>query len=381
MATNFVRASYTEVIDLQTVNGKCSIVGIHTPTGRAPYEKLEGFFHQYKKYRYKGISSLVMAPAANLPVDPLGLTGVSGTTDLMDPRDALNPIMFHGVHGQAINSVVDKLFANHGASTALGNPNVTAGFISDTADKIDEDMTSSGSLSPAERSYYTFLTDPTWKKMGVQSLIRLKNLHPLVWKMARSIPLLPNVGSSTALTGQGDSSLRYSGSALDNGVPKDTVATTVSASSYVQGEVPNLNLAATGSGGNNQIYVQEFTNGVTRLGWLPTLTYGSNGLQVSILPKLFMGVLVLPPAYNVEQFFRLSIRHVFEFADFTTNLKQLEFTTAWPNVGIGPVGYYNWIDYTDPEGGSKTVAVSDVDFGGTLDCIDAQSNLVSDGVN
>ena len=88
--TNYVKATYTEIIDLQTVNGKCSIIGIHTPTGNGPYSKLRGFFTQFRKFKYLGIDRMVMAPAANLPVDPLGLTGVQGTTDLMDPRDTLN---------------------------------------------------------------------------------------------------------------------------------------------------------------------------------------------------------------------------------------------------------------------------------------------------
>lgn len=55
------------------------------------------------------------------------------------------------------------------------------------------------------------------------------------------------------------------------------------------GAVPTV-----GSHGNE--YVQEFTNGCARLGWLPTTTYiqGSNVPQISALPKLFMGMLVLP---------------------------------------------------------------------------------------
>lgn len=62
MATNYAKASYTEVIDLQTTNGKTSIIGIHTPVGVKPYRRLYGFFNQFRKYRYRGISSLVMVP-------------------------------------------------------------------------------------------------------------------------------------------------------------------------------------------------------------------------------------------------------------------------------------------------------------------------------
>lgn len=381
MATNYARASYTEVIDLQTVNGKCSIVGIHTPTGRKPYEKLKGFFLQYKKFRYKGISKMIMVPAANLPVDPLGLTGVNGTTDLMDPRDALNPIMFHGVHGQTINQIVDRLYANNGTGSSNYITNPTVGYLSSSVDLKEFDLPSSspGSVPPAERAYYNFLTDPRWKKFGIQSMVSLKNLHPLVWKMARSMPMLPGL-ESTANSDVGTGVERLSNDTLTGGVPD--VNALITGSQFpvsTQNAIPNVPGLGTEDEPSYRAFVQEFTNGVTRLGWLPTTVMGREGIGITGLPKLYMGVLVLPPAYNVEQFFRLSIRHVFEFSGFTTNVESFAGNISFPGVGLDPA-YFNWIDYTD-ESGSKVEAVSKVDYGGTLDCLDASSSIVSDGVN
>lgn len=380
MATNYARASYTEVIDLQTVNGKCSIVGIHTPTGRKPYEKLKGFFLQYKKYRYKGISKMVMCPAANLPVDPLGLTGVNGTTDLMDPRDALNPIMFHGCHGEAINQIVDRLYANNGASDATGIVNPSVGYLSSSADLKEFDLPSASTspTPPAERAYYNFLTDPRWKKFGIQSMVKLQKLHPLVWKVARSMPMLPNSGGTYDY---GTGVIRSTADTVSNGVPNTTTVLGLSSPTYPQNEIPSIPQAGTEAGESSvRAFVQEFTNGVTRMGWLPTTSFGREGLGITVLPKIFMGVLVLPPAYNVEQFFRLSIRHVFEFAGFTTNQDSLMPTLTEPSTGFD-APYFNWINYTDAESGAKVEAVSNVDYGGTLDCLDASSTLISDGVN
>lgn len=367
MATNYVKATYTEIIDLQTIRGQTSIVGIHTPTGSGPYSKLLGYFHNFRKYHYKGISKLIMIPAANLPVDPLGLTGVQGTTDLMDPRDALNPIQFHGVHGEHLTSVVDQFYGHHGvAFDANGRANPSVGFVSDTADKIDNG-------NPASSvSYYRALTDPTWKKFGIQSGVTLRRLHPLTWRVVRSSPLVPNlINPSQGMIRTGD------------GINSDTGVTGGNVPMWSNLEISNVPNTVAGEANVRQ-FIQEFTNGVAPLGWLPTSNMAQNGeVTVNILPKLFMGILVLPPAYNVEQFFRLSIRHVFEFRDFTASTGLLgtgSISLPGINISNNITGYYNWIDYTDPEG-KKIAEISDYTEGTTLDCIGAASEVISDGVN
>lgn len=370
MATNYARASYTEIIDLQTVNGQTSLIGIHTPTGKSPYEKLAGFFTNYRKYRYKGISKIVMVPAAQLPVDPLGLTGVTGTTDLMDPRDTLNPILFHGAHGENMSNVIDNFYAQHGTSFIDGRANPTSGYVSDSADKID------ASNPVADNNYYRFLTDPTWRKFGIQSGVRLSRLVPLTWRLTRTMPMLPS-------TADGPVGILKATSDGTTNPPATTALPSNSVATYPQGEIPAI--SGVGGGSFSRGFVQEFTNGVTRLGWLPTTSFSSgsmNTVSITVLPKLFMGILVLPPAYNVEQYFRLSIRHVFEFKDFTMSLgpmgRQAMTLPETPNV-TDRSGYYNWIDYTTD--GAKVSQVSDYNEGTTLDCIGAKSEVVSDGVN
>lgn len=81
-------------------------------------------------------------------------------------------------------------------------------------------------------------------------------------------------------------------------------------------------------------HVQLFTPRLQRLGWLDTrnvLTQGADlgGEGVSTiddaffkqinyaeLPEIFMGVILLPPAYGVEQYYRMIIDHYFEFKGF-----------------------------------------------------------------
>lgn len=380
MTTNYARASYTEIIDLQTINGQTSIIGIHTPTGLGPYQKLAGFFRSFRKYRYKGISRILMVPAANLPVDPLGLTGVQGTTDLMDPRDALNPIEFHGCHGESLDQVLNLFYANNGTGLGVnGVSNPSPGYVSASADKIE--VANVVSSVP----YYRYLTDPSWKKFGIQSGVKLSRLHPLTWKVARTMPMLP--GSSAAGTGQ----IRTAGSnvAEQGGIfATDTFNSPVSNATFPKGEIPTVVAA---EGGYRSAFVQEFTNGVTPLGWLPTVTFGANGVnndeisqsapQLTVLPKIFMGMLVLPPAYNVEQYFRMSIRHVFEFREFTQSLGGFGYGEIQiPEIITNFTGYYNWIDYTDTSG-KKIAEISTYNEGTTLDCIGANSQVISDGVN
>lgn len=378
MTTNYARASYTEIIDLQTINGQTSIIGIHTPTGLGPYQKLAGFFRSFRKFRYKGISRILMVPAANLPVDPLGLTGVQGTTDLMDPRDALNPIEFHGCHGESLDQVLNQFYVNNGTGTPQDDiTNPSPGFISTSADKVD--VANVVSSVP----YYRYLTDPSWKKFGIQSGVRLSRLHPLTWKVARTMPMLP--GSSSPGTGQ----IRGTGATTEQaGVQTNSAVVPVNVATYPKGELP---IVKASDGSYVTSFVQEFTNGVAPLGWLPTVTFGTAGVnndeisqsapQLTILPKIFMGMLVLPPAYNVEQYFRMSIRHVFEFREFTQSLGGFGYGEIQiPEIIANFTGYYNWIDYTDTSG-KKIAEISTYNEGTTLDCIGANSQVISDGVN
>lgn len=378
MATNYVKASYTEIIDLQTINGTTSIVGLHTPVGSSPYQRLKGFFDQFRKFRYKGISSLVMVPAAQLPVDPLGLTGVTGTTDLMDPRDQLNPILFHGCHGENLGSILDSIYS---ASEYMRNP--TTGS-QDTISQVGKNVSDSAVESKFENTnlayygYYKCLTDVSWKKYGIQSGVRLKHLHPLVWKVAQNHPLVPtlqegNIGelvsTQTAYDTPSEIATKSTASSLNN-------------AGFVYGGISQQVMAGvTDFTITRPVYQQQFTNGCASLGWLPTTQIGSDGKNYQVtLPKLYMGLLVLPPAYNVEQFFRCAIRHEFEFRDFTSSLGNMGLGAN--ALGVNPIAhsYFNWIDYSTS---AKAVSEASVPMscGETIDVIGGSSQIVSDGVS
>lgn len=370
MATNYATATYMEVIDLQTTADKESIIGIHTPIGLSPYRRLKGFFQQFRKYRYNGIKSLVICPAAQLPVDPLGLTGVVGTTDLMDPRDSLNPILFHGAHGESLTSVLDEIYGSVSYTNGTGNiGSLDGNNVAPSADEFSADFTNGA-------NYYSKLTDSTWRKFGIQSGVKLSNLKPLVWSVAQNMPTLPsfngdNTSGEDRNRGVFESFfINQDNIPVDVGIAQDGPVGMNSVVVPVGNNATFRNLDGDAPYGLAHAYKQQFTNRMTTLGWLPT-SYDSGvasenatlpTIGVTILPKLFMGVLVMPPAYNVEQFFRCCIVHSFSFKDFTSSLNLMDAATL-PSTLESSTPYTNWIDY-----------------GSTLDSIGAKSNQISDGV-
>lgn len=382
MATNYANATYTEVIDLQTVPDTVSIIGIHTPLGYSPYRRLRGFFDQFRKFKYNGIKSLVMIPAAQLPIDPLGLTGVPGTTDLMDPRDALNPILFHGCHGESLTTILDEIYGTVGlVNTASGNVTTVDGNnVAPSADEFKQSIATGDAIT----QYYGKLTDSSWRKFGIQQGVKLSNMRPLVWQVAQNMPTLP---SATTASGQNAVDIANRGKFApisERGTDGymdypanetyDTPGgpTVVSVPRDYPVELPNY---VDGTLGMSIAYKQQFTNRMTTLGWMPTaydngLNTGGQQITQTMLPKLFCGVLVMPPSYNIQQFFRMVIVHSFSFKDFTSSLGLMGSPGVLGSESAG-TPYRNWIDYGDSK---------DVKFGDTLDTIGASADVVSDGV-
>lgn len=396
--TNYAKATYREIIDLETTPGITNIIGIHTPVGVEPYTKMRGFFSQFRKYRYKGCR-ISFVPASNLPIDPLGLTGVPGTTDLMDPRDALNPILFHGCHGESLAVALNNIYSsnfylNGNENTYYGNQQV------ETSTSLEEQKIPS-TTSFIERTYYACLTDPKWKKYGIQSSFTIRGLHPLTWVLNTSRPIVPAVNPSTAgakpwaSESEGRAPLypdlmNYS---TDNSPLRDISDSGLTGPSE-QFLVPNndgkgwyayKNASGSTVIGQSDLQQDMFTGRVARLGWLPTYTMvpGATTQTIAQLPRLYMGVLILPPAYNVTQFFRCAITHYFEFRDFTTSLSGMDVIR--PSEPLGYSGhpkhsYFNWIDYGDAkqsiEKDSSSIAVTE---GNSLD-VTGDLRTVSDNV-
>ncbi|AXB22595.1 capsid protein [Alces alces faeces associated smacovirus MP78] len=322
MTTNKAFASYHEIIDLHTESDKVGVIGIHTPTDYTPHRMFGGYFKQFKKFKYLGCS-ISLVPAARLPADPSQVSYGAGEPPI-DPRDLLNPIMFHGCHGNDLGNVLNRLYT-------LNSDGVSGGFAtniqeSDSVLKFEEITNSYYDDNLLENLYYKALTDNTWRKAHPQRGFRKGGLRPLIYSMATNVQIMnPNEFSTERLAGSnGHLSIT---SPINTGMPED-FAFSVSGSSgrFSRGVIDDG--------------VKVFTPHLTGLGWLDTRSVITQGVEsdwttlsdtdaiasaqdsivnkevVTTLPKIFMGVILLPPAYKTEQYYRMIINHRFGFKDF-----------------------------------------------------------------
>lgn len=336
-ATNYARATYQEVYDLSTVSGKLSIIGIHTPTGTTPRQMLSGFFNQFSKFRYTGCN-VTMIPAAQLPADPLQVSYEAGET--IDPRDLLNPILFHGCHGQDLSSILNTIYADQGHIHTGSSAEVT---------ELNFDETTTLGLANVEGMYYAGLSDPTFRKFNVQTGVKLNGLHPLVHSLATTLPVLagagdiaPRIEENGSMAGMGN----YAAIANENW--SGNFATEAA---YLANRLQTVRME--------------------RLGWLPTTRMnGTDPTNLATLtsvpvqlPRIFMGVLILPPSYKQELYFRMVITHNFEFKDFSSCLNKAALSAFAPNGD-----YVNWLP--DSAVASET----------SLEAINANVELTTAGV-
>lgn len=330
MATNFASAQYQEIIDLHTESDKVSVIGIHTPQGAKPRKMLEGFFKQFRKYKYNGCS-LVMVPAARLPADPLGVSYEAGEPG-SDPRDLLNPILFHGCHGDNLNAALNSIYKGSFDfdSTSIGLDQNDSATV--PAEAIDW-----------ESHYYRALSDRSFQKSNIMSPFRKKGLHPLVYNVASNHQILPTEKSFDV------------GKLVD-----DDDGTGYEFDGSLHGRIVN------GKGGATIITPQFMTNRLQSLGWLDTKQVINSEVSPNanpsdtVLPKIFMGLLLLPPCYKTEMYFRMVLTHSFSFKEFNTSLSL-----------SGAVDYNDW---------NQDLSSSKDERHASLDLINSDAEVVTDGV-
>lgn len=330
MTTQYANASYQEVIDLHTESDSVSVIGIHTPISDTPHKMMKGFFEQFKKFKYAGCS-VSLVPAARLPADPLQVSYEAGETTI-DPRDMLNPLMFHGCHGNDLGMVLNRLYnLNSGNSLSSDSVNLHQGNVIQS-DFVESDLILDG--QELENLYYKALTDNTWKKAHPQRGFRKSGLHPMIYSLATTQQIMNEslIAAPTSPYNIG----------LTRGVPAPAEFDydTVSNPAEWSVDVPI----------NRQFKLM--TPRIQKLGWLDTKqvlttagsvdgTFDTTGMSESevrealseaftgalngivesqevyaTLPKIYMGVILMPPAYKTEQYFRMIITHHFEFKNF-----------------------------------------------------------------
>lgn len=328
MTTNFATANYQEVIDLHTESDTVSVIGIHSPCTDTPRKMLSGFWKQFRKMKYNGCS-IALVPAARLPADPLQVSYPAGEPTI-DPRDILNPIMFHGCHGDNMGSILNMLYNGYTSSEIARH----------FGDSVDQNVFNKDLVGNefVEALYYKALTDNTWKKAHSQSGFRKSGLRPMVYSLVSSAPFgyqsPPSEGTNLYPT-NGKGNVRYSeiGNTTDGrlsvlGTP-GLMETGTQASPFVEVKPSPNSISLMTSRlhplGWQDTYSVHQTTPVSedvsgqaaadadKIGTMFSATALNEPLTV---PKVFMGMIMLPPAYKTEQYFRLIINHNFAFKGF-----------------------------------------------------------------
>lgn len=350
MTTQYATASYQEIIDLHTETDKVSVIGIHTPVTETPYDMLQPFFDAFQKYHYNGCN-LVMVPAARLPADPSQVS-YEGGEQVIDPRDLLNPILWHGCHGESLGSVLNQFYAGTSQTT-----DVLRRFF-DSGEFNEKNTAQLGDSGVFESLYYRALVDKTWLKAHPQRGFRKSGLRPLVYELSTDRQFVPN--SQGVLSPTVPRADIYASNPSDHkGLGSNTVAGNIGPATPTGGTTTSINVDGSltlqqtvTSGGRTTAqlpYVRDssfFTSRVHGLGWLETRTrvFGATGGvnsqelsgdpsedteiiedmyinaenlgRINYLPRLFMGMILLPPAYKTEQYFRIILNHSFSFKKY-----------------------------------------------------------------
>lgn len=331
MSTNYAKAKYQEIYDVNTVSNSVSVIGIHTPVGAKPRQMLSGFFTQFRKYKYSGCS-VVATPAQRLGLNLAQLSTEAGAS-AVNPKDVFNPILVRGCHGDNLNSALNSIykgsFQQEGSS--LGK------------DDFADSVVPAGGLT-WESMYYRMLQDPSFKKFSTSSGLKLSGLHPLVYNVASNHQIMPNEISADV------GKLKVEGGSY-------------AFTPQIEGQV------ASGSGVDSRVAITPtfMTNRLQSLGWMDTRqvinSNASSEPTFTVLPKIFMSCIILPPALSdsIVTSMRFVVTHYFEFKEFNTSL-----TLQGANE------YYDWLTIQS----NKSKSNDTLDTIGAMDSVE----IVSDGV-
>lgn len=308
MVTQKIHATYTETYDLNTAIGEMSILGIHTPQADSLKRMFKGFFAQYKKYRILGCN-FSMQCASQMSLDPLQLGFEGGVAD---PRDILNPILFKACTGESLNLLLNMAY-NKGlnVSNAPASDNRT-GSLNQVITEDSNDL----------RAYYALLADDSFRREHPMKGLVVSGLKPMVHKVVTTQPF------------------RWTGTGGDS----------IPGRPYLMGgQAPEYFGGISGSGGvstltNSSVFV---SNGITPMPALDTaveqnVNFAKNSTEENVslpanwfinnVPRVYMGVIVLPPSILVRLFYRLTMVWHIEFYDFRP---AFELGTIGNNMLVG----------------------------------------------
>lgn len=360
--TNFVQTEVTEIYDLSTQHGTETVFQVNTPSYIMALRHMVGHMLQFQKIKYTGCQ-IMLQPAARLPADPLQVSYEAGEPTI-DPRDLTNPILHRPYHGEADAFDIKTLVGAETTSGASDNTDSIsgglAGYEENTSIGIDK-PSGLGSDASGFQAYYLALMDHAWKKSGIMSPLRVNGI-PLVRTLAttRQIgPMYPfNITSPMEgihpAVPQGNDMIGGFYQALKEGAVTDGIPTPdhsqLRGDFNVAGRAADLKVGIDKRGFRQSTSIEGFTGGDSdfndpsgifthkfeKLGWRDTVSQSFRGfgqldsndvaslssesmdaymrnVLVSGVPRVPMYRIWMPPSYKTEFYFRMYIRHFFEF--------------------------------------------------------------------
>lgn len=276
MATNKVFVNYTETYDLNTVKDKLTVLGIHTPTKASLIKVCSGLFQNFKAMKIHSCD-VVLGCASQLPMDPLGIGTEPG---MVAPQDVMNPILFKPVTGEKLNAILESVYLQNNA---------------------DVNSISERKLGHSN-AYYTLLSDNSFRKCHPQMGLIANGLVPLVHNLAT---LRPITGKAYNLSVENDS-----------GLPQIDYSTTGNGATHGFGDEYMKDISESGTS-----YVSAHTGtsfistGAIPLPSFPTVITLPTGTpdnpsttgNIPMIPKVYCGVIVMPPAILQSLYYRIQV--------------------------------------------------------------------------
>lgn len=322
MVNNVVNATYTETYDLNTALGELSLLGVHTPQSVALKKMFKGFFENYKKFKIISCDiAMVCATQQSLTPDQVGIEESAG---LVDPRDILNPILFKACTGESLNVLLNQIY-NRSEEVNTGDE-LDSSSIAQHVDTRDE----------ALGSYYTLLSDDSFRKEHPQRGLVVTGLRPMVHRVVTTQPFKWN-GTSSTIVPEGVPAIGGYGTGAgpdDIGAPPCGFGAPSGTNNPVNGFDPQ----------NPNVFV---SNGLTDMPWLDTTFDATEpGIEsatpytatINNVPRVYVGCIVLPPALLQRLFFRMRIRWHIAFRDFRPAYEVGRFMGNSQYLGNGTVG-------------------------------------------
>lgn len=310
-----------ETYDLRTAVNKLGLLGIHTPSSSLLSRLYPGLMLNYKYLKLLKCD-FAIACASTLPADPLSVGTESGD---IAPQDLFNPILYKAVSNDALETIINRLYASDLNPISLGQD----GSVTAAATVGNSPFSGYANTS---NMYYSLLSEDNWKKAMPQSGFAMKNLVPLVYNMVNTFgnTIIPasaqSLNNIRGVTSAGATELNTS------------LGKTFRGHTMAMPRIPTCTqlITATDSAVN-----------------LPTWT---------AIPKTFVAAIVVPPAKQHILFYRLRVVWTIEFQD------PVSIPARSDLVGINNVGAYMYSDWTtvgtklgDLDGGKEESTVDTVD--------------------